>query len=98
MKIVSISTADRKWLLSNYGGMLQHFALREVLKGMGFAPYRIEAVRRNQGVSATAERFMHQASGTSLSFAEEASTAAVLLLVAPYSFHLRLQETCRATL
>lgn len=45
MKIVSISTADRKWLLSNYGGMLQHFALREVLKGMGFAPYRIEAGR-----------------------------------------------------
>ena len=42
MKIVSISTADRKWLLSNYGGFLQHFALRVILKRLGYSPYRVE--------------------------------------------------------
>lgn len=45
MKAVSISTADRKWLLSNYGGFLQHFALRVVLKRMGYSPFRVEAGR-----------------------------------------------------
>ena len=45
MKTVSISTADRKWLLLNYGGFLQHFALREVLKRLGYTPYRVESGR-----------------------------------------------------
>ena len=52
MKIVSISTADRKWLLSNYGGFLQHFALREVLKKSGFLPYRVEAERMRSEIKA----------------------------------------------
>ena len=53
MKYVSISTADRKWLLLNYGGFLQHFALRVVLKKMGFTPYRVD----NDGVGGEIKAF-----------------------------------------
>lgn len=39
---VGIMTVRRELLLSNYGSFFQHYALREVLKGMGFSPFRIE--------------------------------------------------------
>lgn len=39
---VGIMTVRRELLLSNYGSFFQHYALREVLKGMGFSSFRIE--------------------------------------------------------
>ena len=39
---VGIMTVRRELLVSNYGSFFQHYALREVLKGMGFSPFRIE--------------------------------------------------------
>lgn len=41
MRRVAISTIELPFLLSNYGSFLQHYALRVVLKRMGFEPFRL---------------------------------------------------------
>lgn len=51
-KFVSISTADRRWLLLNYGGFLQHYALRIVLKRLGYEPYRVETANAMNEIGA----------------------------------------------
>lgn len=41
MRSVAIATISRTFLLMNYGSFFQHFALRRVLKGLGFRPFRV---------------------------------------------------------
>lgn len=41
MKKIAISTLGEVYLLSNYGTFFQHYALRRVLSGMGFTPFRV---------------------------------------------------------
>ncbi len=41
-KVVGIVTVGRSLLLSNYGSFFQHYALRVVLKRMGYVTYRVE--------------------------------------------------------
>lgn len=41
MKVVAISTLDERFLLSNYGTFFQHYALRCVLRSVGFSPFRV---------------------------------------------------------
>lgn len=41
MKTVAISTLGERFLLSNYGTFFQHYALRRVLRDVGFAPFRV---------------------------------------------------------
>lgn len=41
MRRVAISTISAYYLLSNVGSFLQHFALRKVLKALGYAPFRV---------------------------------------------------------
>ena len=40
-KRVAISTLGERFLLSNYGTFFQHYALRKVLCGLGFSPFRL---------------------------------------------------------
>lgn len=44
MKKVAISTLGERFLLSNYGTFFQHYALRMVLREMGFVPVRVSHV------------------------------------------------------
>lgn len=39
---LGIHTINRNFLLSNYGSFFQHYALREVLKRIGYRPFRLE--------------------------------------------------------
>ena len=39
---VGIKTVPRNVVLSNYGSFFQHYALRKVLRQLGFRPYRVE--------------------------------------------------------
>lgn len=41
MRSVAISTLGEMFLLSNYGTFFQHYALRKVLCGLGFSPFRL---------------------------------------------------------
>lgn len=41
MKPAAISTIGLDWLLTNYGSFFQHYALRQILKRLGFAPFRV---------------------------------------------------------
>lgn len=41
MKYCAIATIGKDYLLSNYGSFFQHYALRQVLKRLGFAPFRV---------------------------------------------------------
>lgn len=42
LRDLGIHTISRNFLLSNYGSFFQHYALREVLKRIGYRPFRIE--------------------------------------------------------
>lgn len=41
MKTVAVSTVGKYYLLANYGSFFQHYALRIVLKRLGFVPFRV---------------------------------------------------------
>ena len=41
-KVVGIVTVGRGLLLSNYGSFFQHYALRQVLRKMGYSPFRVD--------------------------------------------------------
>ena len=41
-KVVGIVTVGRRLLLSNYGSFFQHYALRVVLRRLGYASYRVD--------------------------------------------------------
>lgn len=44
MTKAAVSTLGEQFLLSNYGTFFQHYALRRVLREMGFAPFRVSHV------------------------------------------------------
>jgi len=41
MRAVAISTIRKGFLLTNYGSFFQHYALRKVLRGLGYQPFRV---------------------------------------------------------
>lgn len=43
MRTVAIATSSQHYLLSNYGSFFQHYALRKVLKGYGYRPFRVSS-------------------------------------------------------
>ena len=43
---IGIATINRNFLLSNYGSLMQHYALRQVLKQLGYAPFRMDTTSR----------------------------------------------------
>lgn len=48
MKHVAISTISKEFLLKNYGSFFQHFALRKVLKSLGFRPFRVQSTKERK--------------------------------------------------
>ena len=48
MKYVAISTIAKEYLLTNYGSFFQHYALRKVLKSLGFHPFRVQSTKERK--------------------------------------------------
>lgn len=48
MKHVAISTIAKEYLLTNYGSFFQHYALRKVLKSLGFHPFRVQSTKERK--------------------------------------------------
>lgn len=48
MKHVAISTIAKEYLLTNYGSFFQHYALRKVLKSLGFHPFRVRSTKERK--------------------------------------------------
>lgn len=48
MKHVAISTISKEYLLTNYGSFFQHYALRKVLKSLGFHPFRVQSTKERK--------------------------------------------------
>jgi hypothetical protein len=48
MKNIAVSTISRNYLLTNYGSFFQHYALRRVLKSLGFMPFRVQSTNERK--------------------------------------------------
>lgn len=48
MKHVAISTIAKEYLLTNFGSFFQHYALRKVLKSLGFHPFRVQSTKERK--------------------------------------------------